>query len=89
MRQLLTPPLAAVALFAGLTFSGDHPRAVAQDVKEQSIKEGLAREWTLQEWEVEAGSAYFGDTAIGVKRGVSEAASTAAARGSTSYMRKR
>jgi hypothetical protein len=62
---------------------------IAYDTEKRLQKEGLAQDWSLQEWEVEAGSAYFGDTVIGVKRGVSEAASIAAARGSTSYRRKR
>src|SRR3954470_23349369 len=36
MRQL-HPPIAAFALFAGLTLQGIRPEAAAQDVKEQSI----------------------------------------------------
>ena len=62
---------------------------LAYDTEKRLQKQGVARDWTLQEWKVEAGPAYFGDTVIGVKRGDSEAASTAAARGSISYMRKR
>jgi hypothetical protein len=62
---------------------------LAYDTEKRLQKEGLAREWTLEEWEVEAGPAYFADTVIGVKRGVSESASSAATRRSTSYMRKK
>ena len=37
MKPGLSPPLAALALFASLTFPGVRPEASAQDVKEQSI----------------------------------------------------
>jgi Cytosol aminopeptidase family, N-terminal domain len=62
---------------------------LAYDTERRLQKEGLAKEWTLDEWEVEAGPAYFGDTVSGVKRGITEAASSAAARKSTSYMLKK
>jgi len=38
MKRLLPPPLAALALFAGLMFSGARPEAAAQDVKEQPLQ---------------------------------------------------
>ncbi|SIN75486.1 Cytosol aminopeptidase family, N-terminal domain [Singulisphaera sp. GP187] len=38
MRQLHPSPFAALALFASLTLPGVHPKAVAQDVKQQSIE---------------------------------------------------
>jgi hypothetical protein len=44
MKPLLPPRLAALSLFASLTFSGIRPQAAAQDVKEQSLQapHGLA-----------------------------------------------
>ena len=66
--------------------AGDVGRAVvkgvllAYDTEKRLQKEGLAKEWTLEEWEFEAGPAYFSETVVGVKRGISEAKSTAAAR---------
>lgn len=62
---------------------------LAYDTERRLQKEGLAKEWTLDGWEVEAGPAYFDETVLGVKRGISEAASSAAARKSTPYMLKR
>src|SRR5262245_57981712 len=38
MKPLLQQPLAALALYAGLTCSGIRPEAAAQDVKEQSLR---------------------------------------------------
>jgi hypothetical protein len=58
---------------------------LAYDTERHLQKEGLAREWTLDEWHVEAGAAYFGETVTGVKRGISESATSAAARKSNSY----
>ena len=51
---------------------------LAYDTERRLQKQGLAREWTLEGWEVEAGPAYFDDTVIGVKRAISEAATSAA-----------
>jgi hypothetical protein len=62
---------------------------LAYDTERRLQEQGLAREWTLQGWEVEAGPAYFDDTVIGVKRGISEAATNVASRTSTPYMRKK
>jgi hypothetical protein len=75
--------------------TGDVERAVvtgvllAYDTEKRLQKEGLAKEWTLEEWEVEAGPAYFGETVVGVKRGIAEVNSSAAARRSTSYKQKK
>jgi hypothetical protein len=38
MKPLLPPRLAALTLFASLTFSGIRPQAAAQDVKQQSLR---------------------------------------------------
>lgn len=38
MKPRLSPPLASLALFAGLAFSGAHPEAAGQDVKERSLQ---------------------------------------------------
>ena len=38
MKPLLPPPLAALALFAGLMLPGSRPEAAAQDVKEQPLQ---------------------------------------------------
>jgi leucyl aminopeptidase len=62
---------------------------LAYDTERHLQKEGLAKEWTLEEWDVEAGPAYFDETIVGVKRGISEAGSSIAARKVTSYMRKK
>src|SRR4051794_34722833 len=62
---------------------------LAYDTERRLQKEGLNTEWTLEGWEVEAGPAYFDETVIGVKRGVSEATSSAAARKSPPYMLKK
>jgi len=59
---------------------------LAYDTERRLQREGLAKEWTLDGWEVEAGPAYFDETVRGVKRGISEAASSVAARKSTPYM---
>jgi hypothetical protein len=77
MKPLLPPPLTALALFAGLTCLG-----ILQE-------QGLAKYWTLEGWEVEAGPAYFDDTVIGVKRAISEAATSAASRKAAPYMLKK
>jgi hypothetical protein len=75
--------------------TGDVGRAVvkgmllAYDTEKRLQKEALAGEWTLQEWECEAGPVYFDETVIGVKRGISEAISSAMARISTSYQQQK
>jgi hypothetical protein len=62
---------------------------LAYDTERRLQKQGLAKEWTLEGWEVEAGPAYFDDTIIGVKRAISEAATSAASRKSAPYMLKK
>jgi hypothetical protein len=62
---------------------------LAYDTERRLQKQGLARGWTLEGWEVEAGPAYFDETVIGVKRAISEAATSAASRKSTPYMLKK
>lgn len=62
---------------------------LAYDTERHLQPEGLAREWALEEWEVEAGPAYFDETVVGVKRAISEAATSAAARKTTPYTRKK
>jgi hypothetical protein len=75
--------------------TGDVERAVvrgmllAYDTERRLQEQGLAREWTLQGWTVEAGPDYFDDTVIGVKRAISEAATSVASRTSSPYMRKK
>ena len=75
--------------------AGDVGRAVvkgvllAYDTERRLQKEGLAREWTLEEWAFEAGPVYFGETVVGVKRGISEATSIAEERGATPFGTKK
>jgi leucyl aminopeptidase len=62
---------------------------LAYDTERRLQKEGLNTEWTLEGWQVEAGPAYFDETVVGVKRGISEATASAATRNSSPYMLKK
>ena len=48
-------------------------------------KEGLAKKFSLEQWNVEAGPAFFDDTAVGVQQGIEEAKASAAKRSSIPY----
>jgi hypothetical protein len=62
---------------------------LAYDTERRLQDQGLAREWTLEAWEVEAGPAYFDDTVTGVKRALSEAATSIASRKAEPYAQKK
>src|SRR5207248_8825184 len=60
---------------------------LAYDTEKRLQKEGLARKFTLEQWNVEAGPAFFDDTAAGVQKGIDEAKATAAKRPAEPYIK--
>lgn len=58
---------------------------LADDTDRRLQKEGLARPFALQEWIEEAGPAYFGETAAGVQRAISDARTAASSRSTQPY----
>jgi hypothetical protein len=61
---------------------------LAYDTEKRLQKEGYAKPYTLEAWEVEAGSAYFDDTASGVQKGIDQAAKAIADRGTEPLRQK-
>jgi Cytosol aminopeptidase family, N-terminal domain len=58
---------------------------LAYDTEKRMQKEGLARPFTLEEWNVEAGQAYFDETAVAAQTAINEAKTAAAKRPSDPY----
>jgi len=58
---------------------------LAYDTEKRLQKEGLARKFTLEQWNVEAGPAFFDDTAAGVRKGIEEAKVAAGKRSADPY----
>lgn len=58
---------------------------LAYDTDRRLQKEGLAKAFTLEEWEVEAGSAYFEDTAGGVQKAIDQTAKAIRERGTEPF----
>jgi Cytosol aminopeptidase family, N-terminal domain len=60
---------------------------LAYDTERRLQKQGLAKPFALEQWNVEAGAAFFDDTAAGVRKGIDEAKAAAARRSTDPYAR--
>jgi hypothetical protein len=58
---------------------------LAYDTERRLQRQGLAKPFTLDEWWVEAGSAYFDETVLGVNRAIAEATDLIKSRESKPY----
>jgi leucyl aminopeptidase len=58
---------------------------LAYDTEKRLQKEGLAKEFTLEQWNVEAGAAFFDDTAVGVQKSIEAVKAVSAKRPASPY----
>jgi hypothetical protein len=58
---------------------------LAYDTERRLQKEGLAKAYTLAQWNVEAGPAYFDETAQGVENAIEQANKAIKDRGTEPY----
>ncbi len=60
---------------------------LAYDTESRLAKEGLAKPYILKAWNMEAGPAYFDETAAAVEKAIKQATATLKDRGTESYRR--